>query len=391
MKAKVLALLIITVLPMKQKPVYVIPPEKITITSNMVMVRPAYEDVCIHTPSRAAWDALKEHRPSGFINMRIKRDMLRMIENWESAVRLCNHPRLRFYFITLTLPGFPQMHEDKVLHRKLLTYFLRDIKRQHNVLNYVWRAERQQKGNIHYHIIVDRCIKAEKVRKIWNHLLDTMGYIEKYRELQKEWHKNGFRVRDYQPEGYKRYWSYEQQKAAYKNNLKDNFSNPWSTSHVQSGKGGMKALANYIAKDVSKTANSKELYELKKKYYAGGMSQDDYEKERDRLIYDPAKKINARVWGHSLKLSKTQPYKAYMNDEKFHRILIGSLEQKKDTLVKRLDYCTIFYSAQIPQVLKLFPKLTRSYYTNVFKNFTLLYPEYSNWLFENNEMAGQMV
>jgi hypothetical protein len=79
----------------------------------------------------------------------------------------------------LTLPS-PQKHTDLELKRLLLNRFLVYIQKKYNVKNFVWKAESQNNGNIHFHILVDRFIKWKKVRAYWNKILDQTGYIEPF-------------------------------------------------------------------------------------------------------------------------------------------------------------------------------------------------------------------
>jgi hypothetical protein len=107
--------------------------------------------------------------------------------NWQSV-------KFRMAFITLTLSA-KQIHSDNIIKRELLNPFLIEIKRQHDVQNYVWRAERQQNGNIHFHLLVDKFLPWHEVRGLWNHLQAKLGYIRAYQQSMREYHRNGFKIR----------------------------------------------------------------------------------------------------------------------------------------------------------------------------------------------------
>lgn len=83
-------------------------------------------------------------------------------------------------FITLTLPSL-QRHTDIKLKRQFAKFLdkLRE-KQQLNFRNYVWRAESQQNGNIHFHIVSDSFIGHRLLRRSWNRVLSTLGYISSY-------------------------------------------------------------------------------------------------------------------------------------------------------------------------------------------------------------------
>ena len=90
-------------------------------------------------------------------------------------------------FITLTL-SYEQIQCDKYIKRHLLMRFIEEIKSSHNVVNYIWRAEPQINGNIHFHIIADRFIKWQDVRKLWNSIQEKHDYIDAFE--QKHGHRD---------------------------------------------------------------------------------------------------------------------------------------------------------------------------------------------------------
>lgn len=81
-------------------------------------------------------------------------------------------------FITLTLPS-KQIHEDNEIKRKILQPFLAECKRIDNMKHYMWTAETQENGNIHFHIISPTYIKKEVLQERWNRHLETLNYISR--------------------------------------------------------------------------------------------------------------------------------------------------------------------------------------------------------------------
>ena len=79
-------------------------------------------------------------------------------------------------FITLTLPS-KQKHTDKEVKKDLLNWFLIRIKRDFGVTIFLWKAESQNNGNIHFHILVNRFVPWREIRDTWNDCLDKYGYI----------------------------------------------------------------------------------------------------------------------------------------------------------------------------------------------------------------------
>lgn len=84
-------------------------------------------------------------------------------------------------FITLTLPS-PQVHDDRVINRKCLQPFILYLKRHHGITHYFWRAEAQENGNVHYHVLTDRYIDARDLQVAWNRCVNVLGYEDRYYE-----------------------------------------------------------------------------------------------------------------------------------------------------------------------------------------------------------------
>lgn len=82
-------------------------------------------------------------------------------------------------FLTLTLPS-KQKHHDRVF-RKLLAKFLDHLKKTKGLENYVWKAETQRNGNIHFHLLIDVFIEKDYVQRLWNSYLEKYGYVSAYR------------------------------------------------------------------------------------------------------------------------------------------------------------------------------------------------------------------
>lgn len=87
--------------------------------------------------------------------------------------------KFRINFITLTLSA-TQIHDDRKIKSVCLNYFLNEVRRRYKVKNYLWRAERQKNGNIHFHITTDKYIHWNEIRKIWNAAQARLGYLERF-------------------------------------------------------------------------------------------------------------------------------------------------------------------------------------------------------------------
>lgn len=132
--------------------------------------------------------------------------------------------KFKLAFITLTLPS-SQCHSDKVIKDKLLNQFLVELRYYNNVNNYVWRAEKQANGNIHFHILVDRFVPWSELRDRWNRIANKLGYVDRYRDEMRKFHEGGFKVRS----DLLKNWEYKNQVRAYKAGKANDWNSPNST------------------------------------------------------------------------------------------------------------------------------------------------------------------
>lgn len=87
--------------------------------------------------------------------------------------------KYRVGFVTLTLP-MPQRHSDEEIKNVCLNDFLTKIRNNHSCKNYIWKAESQKNGRIHFHISIDKYIHYGVIRKYWIASLEKLGYITEY-------------------------------------------------------------------------------------------------------------------------------------------------------------------------------------------------------------------
>jgi hypothetical protein len=84
-------------------------------------------------------------------------------------------------FVTLTLPS-KQAHPDTEIINKCLNSLLIELTKYHCVKNYIWRAEKQQNGNIHFHILIDKFVAWYELRNRWNRIVNKLGYTDRFKE-----------------------------------------------------------------------------------------------------------------------------------------------------------------------------------------------------------------
>lgn len=82
-------------------------------------------------------------------------------------------------FITLTFPNEKQISGSDG-YKNALYPFLRIMKMRYSGFLYVYKAELQERGQLHYHITSNKCIPHEVVRQVWNKVLSEAGYNSEY-------------------------------------------------------------------------------------------------------------------------------------------------------------------------------------------------------------------
>jgi len=83
-------------------------------------------------------------------------------------------------FITLTLSS-RQIHSDNEIKKKLLGQFLTELREKYKCVHYLWRAETQRNGNIHFHIASDVFIPWRALRTDWNRIQNKLGYVDRFK------------------------------------------------------------------------------------------------------------------------------------------------------------------------------------------------------------------
>ena len=154
-------------------------------------------------------------------------------------------------FITLTLPA-TQFHSDTLIKSEALNHFLIELRKNYDIQNYLWKAELQANENIHFHLILDKYIDFQALRRRWNRILNKLGYIDKYREKM-----NKLTLTQYLDLRKKNAdLNIATASKAYAQGKRTNWSNP-NTVDVRSVF-GKRDLASYLAKYITKSFNKKD-------------------------------------------------------------------------------------------------------------------------------------
>jgi hypothetical protein len=135
-------------------------------------------------------DNLRKKNYAGFLTNSAKKKIKQKLDIWISMIDIYNELSYKNFqrklsyitFLTLTLPA-TQRHSDKEINKVCLSPFIDKMKYHFDIYNYFWRAERQENGNIHYHILLDTYCDKKKVQNLWNDSVSKLGYIDDFKKL----------------------------------------------------------------------------------------------------------------------------------------------------------------------------------------------------------------
>jgi hypothetical protein len=195
----------------------------------------------------------------------------------------------KFYklnLITLTLP-FEQFHSDQEIKKTLLNQFLIEAKKRWLMYNYIWRAEKQKNGNIHFHIVSDVFVPWQECRECWNRICDKLDLVKLYTARMKERFELGFNITQ---EEIKKY-SMHVLKERYKSGKKTGWTNPNSVD-VHSLY-NINNVGSYLTKYLTKKVES----DLEQFNYTPGTPPEIVEiLEKQKEEYLSKKQVQGRNW-----------------------------------------------------------------------------------------------
>lgn len=313
----------------------------------------------------------KNGQYNGYMSPATRRKVKSIIENYLLAIQLNTSmafpnefPSMEVYptFLTLTLPS-KQLHCDKDL-KEIFARFMEHLtgdrsqgKSGWNVANYIWTAETQENGNLHFHIILDRALPAKRLQEIWNNHLERLGYVTRYRNAQNYIYRKGFFVRKdmlnaaisktkkFCKKTGKHFDFAEtkkteitRQKEAYKKGVKSNWNNPPTTKiHAIQN---IKKLTAYVSKYMTKEPEiiappmqpGESLVNENGKYFITSTTVEHsismegipletvQEQKREVIVKFNVRVMRGRIWGASkiLHSDNLNPYT--VNLECFNRV-----------------------------------------------------------------------
>jgi len=135
---------------------------------------------------------------SGLLCPGAKKRLTRSIELFSMAVNSEPEQRIinpstgkamsfKFNFITLTIYSTDRNITGKEAHKQCLEPFLQWMRRVQKVKLYIWKAELQKRGQIHYHITTNKYIDKDDIRNKWNQLQRDAGYLDTFYKKYGRW------------------------------------------------------------------------------------------------------------------------------------------------------------------------------------------------------------
>lgn len=89
--------------------------------------------------------------------------------------------KFRLTFITLTIPVESRQISIEEGNKVLLNPFLEVARKKFGVELYVWKAEFQARGQLHYHITCNRFILHDKIKAAWNKVLTDAEMMSEFK------------------------------------------------------------------------------------------------------------------------------------------------------------------------------------------------------------------
>lgn len=137
---------------------------------------------------------LKKESYAGILTEPVKRKILNKLDTWLSLVSCYNQNKVKKFqrkqtyitFLTVTLAE-KQIKSDKEIQKQVLSQYIDKLKYHFGIENYLWRAERQDNGNIHYHILLDRYADKQKLQNLWNKTLKKTGLLTEFARKNKHY------------------------------------------------------------------------------------------------------------------------------------------------------------------------------------------------------------
>lgn len=141
--------------------------------SRQAHYKAAYQAVAVKNAAKkeAAANVGCTTKRSAEVKEAAQRAVIRQKVKAQNSARKATRDRYLCTFITLTLPA-KQTHTDVDITKYCVNPFLSYARKYWGVRHYIWKKELQGNGNLHYHFVTDRYVEHEKLREVWNRIVN---------------------------------------------------------------------------------------------------------------------------------------------------------------------------------------------------------------------------
>ena len=127
--------------------------------------------------------ALTGEKFTGVLSYKSQQKIIQTCQNWADTLEYLNQrnrkekikTRKEIVLLTLTLSD-QQKNSDNWIKRNMLNRFLIKIVREKPDTKYLWKAEKQKNGNLHFHILIDNYFDKRDVQIWWNEIQRDNNY-----------------------------------------------------------------------------------------------------------------------------------------------------------------------------------------------------------------------
>jgi len=128
--------------------------------------------------------------------------ILNQTSSWKKVLNPTSNQMIdyRLVFITLTLSS-PVKVDDRDAYKYCLKPMLRWMKDKLGVNSYIWKAELQQRGQIHYHLTCNQFVYWKTIRDQWNKLQKKAGYLDEFQKKYGHYNANSTDVHKVRNDG----------------------------------------------------------------------------------------------------------------------------------------------------------------------------------------------
>ena len=263
-----------------------------------------------------------ENREKGFLSRKGQKAVINSVY-WflysvDRNIILTGEGKHKISFLTLTLQS-PQRHSDKEIKKLCLNQFLTEIRADYGVKKYIWKAEKQKNGGLHFHILTDTFLPWIEIRDKWNRIINKLGYVHEYSKRMRKMSFEDYRKLRWNERKLKSVSVSEKMKIikkAYLKGKREKWRNPNSVD-IESVK-KMRNVGAYIGKYMSKE-----------------------HKENDMKPEDKTKlSVDGRLWYSSASVSKMKNLIVEAFEPEFPEFIDMISDAKHEKFIYETDYTT---------------------------------------------------